>query len=179
MKKLIIGTLVAGIIMFFWQFLSWTALGLHDSQSSYTPNQDEILECLEGKLNEGSYFVPRTPSSATQEEMQALASEMEGKPWALIHYRTSYSTDMTSNLVRGFLINLIVAFLLGWLLLKFSSITMMEGLLSALAIGLIGYLNGKYGEGIWFEYNTMPDFIDTIVQWGFVGLWYGWWLSRP
>ena len=59
MKKTIIGTLVGGIILFMWQFLSWTALDLHRSAQNYSPKQDTILSYLSANLEkEGGYFLP-------------------------------------------------------------------------------------------------------------------------
>ncbi len=32
MKKMIVGALVGGLILFVWQFLTWGALNLHEAQ---------------------------------------------------------------------------------------------------------------------------------------------------
>jgi hypothetical protein len=36
MKKLVIGSLVGGIIIFIWQTLSWAMLNLHHASQEYT-----------------------------------------------------------------------------------------------------------------------------------------------
>lgn len=46
MKKLIVGALVGGIIVFIWSFLSWGLLNLHSAGQQYTPKQDSILAYL-------------------------------------------------------------------------------------------------------------------------------------
>lgn len=62
MKKTIIASLVGGIIIFFWQFLSNAALDLHRPAQQYTANQDSILNYLSTQLTEGKYFLPTVPA---------------------------------------------------------------------------------------------------------------------
>ena len=50
MKKQLIATLVGGVLIFFWQFLSWTALNVHGAEFTYTPNEGKILEALSQNL---------------------------------------------------------------------------------------------------------------------------------
>jgi predicted cobalt transporter CbtA len=46
MKKLIIGGLVGGILLFLWQTLSWTVLNLHAKEYQQAPAQDSVLNFL-------------------------------------------------------------------------------------------------------------------------------------
>ena len=56
MKRLLFSSLAGGLILFFWQFLSFAAVNLHRSAQQYTPHQDEILAKLaELDLEEGMY----------------------------------------------------------------------------------------------------------------------------
>ncbi len=178
MKKTLIGTLVGGLILFIWQFLSWGLLNLHYSQNNYTDNQDEIYEYLKGKLPEGEYFIPTIPQGATAEDREALTNKVTGQPWMQIKYHEKWNMSMPMNMFRGLVIDLLSVFLLIWVLLKFRELNLMTVLSASLAIGLIGYFTGPYLNSIWFATNTIPDLIDTIVQWGVVGLWLGWYLVR-
>ena len=59
MNKIILGTLVGGIILFGWLSLSWTALGIHDNAFQYAPNQDTIIQSLQKNLTvPGNYLIP-------------------------------------------------------------------------------------------------------------------------
>ena len=49
MKKTIIASTVGGILLFMWQFLSWTAINLHSPSQQYSPKQDTILALLKVK----------------------------------------------------------------------------------------------------------------------------------
>lgn len=178
MKKQLIATLVGGLILFVWQFLSWSLLNIHGSEMAYSPNQDKILENLAQNLEEGSYFMPGVPPGTSGEAAQAAMEANVGKPWATISYHKSMSNNMGMNMFRGFAVDLVAVFLLVWLLLKFTSVDLKTAVLAGLAIGGIGYLTGPYLNSIWFEGDSIGHLVDAIVQWGLVGAWLGWWLPR-
>ncbi len=180
MKKLIIASLVGGIILFVWQSLSFMMLQLHSSQMQYTPQQDEILAVLESSgIEEGDYFLPTTPTTAPSAEVQEeYMGKYWGKPWARISYHKALDMNMGMSLFRGFVIDIFAAFLLVWLLLKFAEFNMKTSVMASLAIGLIGYLTISYLNSVWFETSSIPELIDTLAQWGLVGVWLGWYLKR-
>lgn len=178
MKKSVIAALVGGLILFIWQFMSWGLLNLHYSQNSYTANQDEIYELLRNKLTEGEYFIKTVPKGASADQQQALQKDLAGQPWMQIKYHEKWEMSMPMNLTRGLIIDILSVFLLCWVLGKIPDLSMSTAVISSLFIGLIGYFMGPYMESIWFETATLPDLLDTIVQFGLVGLWLGYFLNR-
>ena len=179
MKKIIIGGLVGGIILFIWQFLSWSILNIHGSNMQYTPQQESILEALEASgIKEGSYFLPNVAPDVPGDQRQAEMQKNVGKPWALVSYRESMDASMGSNMFRGFIMNVVLMSLLAWLLLQFKDLTLGRAVLASLAVGFIGYMIFPYLNSIWFENNSMPDLVDAIVQFGLGGAWLGFWLGR-
>lgn len=178
MKKQLIATLVGGIILFVWQFLSWALVNIHEKEFSYTPNQDKIMQVLAENLQEGEYLLPTAPPNSTPEQQQAIMESSAGKPWASISYHKSLNTDMGMPMIRAFVIDLLSVFLLVWLLLQFSNLQFRSALLAALAVGIIGYLTIPYLSSIWFEKNSLTYLMDAVVQWGLIGAWLGWWLTK-
>src|SRR5882762_8086239 len=90
MKKLVIGSLVGGLLIFIWQTLSWAALNLHHASQEYTPKQDSILSYLNTQFSEdGSYMLPNYPPGTSREEMEKQMESRKGKPWAQIQYHKS------------------------------------------------------------------------------------------
>ncbi len=178
MKKTLIGTLVGGLILFIWQFLSWSFLGIHESNLQYTGDQDEILSMLSDKLEEGSYFLPNVPSGTSQADRESMMEPYVGKAWATIDYHEALDMSMGMNMFRGLIADLVAAFLLCFILGKIADLNMQTSVLVALAVGVMSYLTANYIESIWFETNSIPELIDNVVQWGLVGGWLGWWLSR-
>lgn len=178
MKKIAIGSLVGGVILFLWQFLSWALLDLHRPMQEHTPKQGEILEYLDKTLEEGFYYLPTLPKGATPEEYESLMQASEGKPWAQIYYHKSLNTAMGMNMVRGLLSDIIAVALLCWILLKMGNASFQTIVISSFAVGIITFLTVVYTNHIWFETKVFSDLLDAIVQWGLTGLWLGWWLRR-
>ena len=178
MKKLIIGAVVGSILLFFLQFLSWGLLNIHKNEMSYTEKQDTILQFLGQNLKEGYYFLPTVPEGTSQEESGKAMEESVGKPWAMIQYHESMTNNMGMNMFRGWVVDLIAVLLLGWLLMKFANLNFTTTVLASWAVGFIGFLTVTYTNSIWFEGCTIPALLDVVVQWGVVGAWLGWWLTR-
>ena len=175
MSKQIIATLVAALILFFWQFLSWGMLNLHGGEITYTPNQDKIIQALSENLTEAGQY--RVPAGATAEEYQAVMENNNGKPWATINYHPVQSTPFGMNLFRGMVIDLLAAFFLVWILMKFANLDFKDALLASLAVGAIGYMTIPYLNSIWFQTNTM-GYIADLAGWGIVGAWLGYYLPK-
>lgn len=179
MKKMLIGALVGGILLFVWQFLSWSMLNVHLSQMSYSPNQTAILDCLSANLTEeGAYFMPTVAPGTSAEQTQIAMTDAIGKPWAQVSYHKAMSMSMGMNMTRGLIIDIMAVGLLCWLLLQFAELNFKKSLMASLAVGLISFLSISYLSSIWFETNSIPDLIDAVVSWGLVGSWLGWWLNR-
>jgi len=179
MKKQLIATLVGALILFVWQFLSWAVLPVHHSEYGHTPNQDKIMEVLNQNLTEeGTYMVPGVPPGTPHAEAEAAMASSVGKPWASISYHKSFNVNMGMNMFRGFVIDLLAAWLLVWLLLRFETLNLTTAVQASVFVGIIGYLSISYLNSIWFETDSIGDLIDAVVQWALVGLWLGWWLPR-
>jgi len=102
MARLLIGGLVGGLILFFWQFLSWSILDVHAANFNYTPQEKAVIDCLSANLTDGEYFIPGMPPGMSAEEHTKIQEASVGKPWATINYRSKFEVNMASNMIRGF-----------------------------------------------------------------------------
>ncbi len=178
MKKIAIGSLVGGIIVFFWQFLSWALFELHRPMQEYTPKQAEILEFLDKNLEEGFYYLPTLPKGSTPEQYETFMKECEGKPWAQIYFHKSLDMSMGLSMARGLIADILAVAFLTWILLKMGNASFRTILISSIGVGLISFLTVIYTQSIWFQHKVLIDLLDAIVQWGLTGLWLGWWLRK-
>ena len=173
MKKVIIGSLVGGLIIFIWQTLSHVAFNLHEPVQQYTAKQDSILTYLKKiELEPGGYMLPRMSHNQSMEELEGFTKSIEGKPWGRVIYYPSYKTDMTMNMVRGFVLDIFMVFLLVWIIskLKIPKRTTIIGV--SVVVGLIAFCNTAYTEHIWYPvYDLRAQLIDAVVAWGLCGLW--------
>ena len=178
--KIFIGALVGGLIIFIWQFLSWTMLDLHYPAQQYTPKQDSILAYLNTQFDSsGGYFMSRTPKGAPDDEMKKHEEEMKGKSWAQIAYHKSYDASMGMNILRAFVTDILVVLFFCWILSGFTANSFGKTFLAAILTGLIISLYSNYIIHIWYEtFDLEAHFIDNIVAWGATGIWLGWWLNK-
>ena len=179
MNKVLIGALVGGLLLWIWQFLSWGMLNIHGSEMSYTGAQDQILACLsDSGIEEGTYFIPNVPPDTPQDEAQQMWEQRIGQPWALVSYHKEMSINMSMNMIRGFVVDILAVFLLSYILIGRNDLTFQKILISSVMVGLISYFTTSYLSTIWFETSSIGHLIDAVVQWGIVGAWLGFWLNR-
>jgi len=176
MSTIIIGGIIGGVILFVWQFMSWTFLEVHAKEFTYTSKQQEILECLAENLETGEFMVPGVPSGTSSEERRRLGQEMNGKPWAIVKYRSSFNPNMPLNMIRGLSVNVLSVLLLCWIFGKIPNPEFLEILLSSMAVGIVAYLNISYIESVWFKTSSIGYLIDAVVSWALVGAFLGWWM---
>ena len=180
MKKLVIGALVGGLLVFLWQTLSWTVLNLHAKEYQKAPGQDTIMSFLANHFNEtGQYYLPSVDADATAEEQQKIMDAMQGKPWAVVSYHKAYTANMVNNIIRGLLVSIISVLFVCWIIAANPNRTFGGIFISTVLIGIVGYLFIPYSAAIWFETpGPMTNFLDTLMSWGRCGVWLGWWFSR-
>jgi len=171
MKKHLIYTLLGGTILFFWQFLSHAALNLHAASQEYTPLQTEILEAISATgIEPGQYMLGQPGPTETMEAYEMAAEAFVGKPWGLLNYQTADHTDMTMNLVRGYLIALIVAALFYWLVTNLAAVDRGKGLLVGVAVGMMAYFLEPYSDFIWYKTpGIVAHLMDGIIPWAILG----------
>jgi hypothetical protein len=182
MKKMIIGALVGGIILFVWQFITWGAMNFHEAQQRYTPKQDSILSYLTTQFSEeGGYLMPGYAPGTSSDEMKKQMEATVGKPWAQVVYHKSMPgmNTMFMNMGRSLVVNIFIVWLLCWLLIKIPSPSFGTIFLGTLGTGIIVFLHAPYTMHIWYgSFDLMAHLVDALVAWGATGLWLGWWLRR-
>jgi hypothetical protein len=180
MKKLIIGALVGGLIIFIWQTLSWTVLNLHHASQEYTPKQDSIMNYLNNQFSEdGSYLLPSYPPGTSYEEMQKQMEFTKGKPWMQIQYHKVMNTNMGANIAKGLVVNIIMVAFLCWIMMKLSPASFGTIFTACLFTGIIVFINSPYTVHIWYiKADIMAHLYDALISWALCGIWLGWWLKK-
>ena len=182
MKKWLLGSVIGAILLFAWQFLSWAALGLHDKEFKYSANQDQILSAISSALKEdGQYMLPTVAPNATAAEKEKLMTDMQGKPYVMLNYRSSYKFDMVMPMIRAFLVDLVIVLLAIYVLSGRVNLTTGTAWMVSLAIGFIAWLWYPYTQHIWFQ-SAIEVITGALMDWfvvfSLLGLWLGFWLRR-
>jgi hypothetical protein len=182
MKNRIIAALVGGIIIFLWQFLSWSAMGIHKGEMKYHPKQTEIMSTLSANITEdGVYMIPNLAPGSTRADEEKLMEEMKGKPTASVMYIKSYENNMVRSMIRGFLVDVFLVYLLIYIMTRGGTPPFVRVIAASVSTGLFTWLWGPYTAHIWFNYPwdaISGHLIDAIIAWGICGIWLGWYLNR-
>ncbi len=182
MKNYLVAALVGAVILFFWQFFSWTISGLHDGAGKYHPQQEQIMQSLSSTLNEdGVYMLPTSPPGASMDDAEKMMEQMNGRPMAMVTYIKSYRADMYRPMVRGFLIDFFIILLLVYALTRNGIPPFGSVVGASLAIGFITWLWGPYTAHNWFQVPwdaITGHLVDSVVAWALCGAWVGWYLNR-
>lgn len=184
MKDVIVGALVAAVVLFVYQAMSWMVLPIHANTLKYTPQQDSILAVLTANLNEdGVYAIPNLPPGSTQEQYEAFDKSMMGKPSALVHFDTRYEGMMASQFVWGFVLNFVAALIVGYLMWTARGVLAGFGarLLLALGFGVVTVFQSSLMMANWWQtpwHYLSGEIIDHIAGWLLAGLWLAWWMGR-
>src|SRR5215213_4732444 len=145
MKKLLIGSIVGGLILFIWQFLSFALINFHKPAQSYTDKQDAIMSFLNSQgLKEGGYVLPSLPEGSSMDDHEKAMKAAEGKPWAMLQYHQSMKNDMVVNMIRGFVVDIVIVLLFCWIARRLNVQSFGAILTAALVTGLIVFLNAPY-----------------------------------
>ena len=184
MKTVLIGAIVAAIIVFVYQAMSWMVLPFHEGSMKYTPQQDAILATLSQHLNEdGLYALPNVPPGSSQEEHEKVNAEMVGKPWAMVFYHRAYTGAMTGQMVYGFIINLVAALLLAYTM--WSTREKLGGFAGrmGLVLAFVGFLimQSSLMDANWWDapwHWLTGEITDHVLGWVLAGSWLAWWVGR-
>jgi hypothetical protein len=174
MKTKILFTLVGGLLLFIWQFLSFAFPNFHKEAMRYTPLQDTLLATIERSGLEPGRYILGMPDPALEGDREKMEAEFkakyEGRPWAVLQYAHNNTMDMELNMVRGVLVCMITA----WLFFLVLSAMRVESLVSRIgvgvAVGLIGFLFIPYSSYIWFrEPGIWAYLLDGVAPWAILG----------
>ncbi|HYJ37011.1 MAG TPA: hypothetical protein VEV87_00280 [Chitinophagaceae bacterium] len=182
MKKWLVGSIVGAILLFLWQFISWSLAGLHDKEFKYVEAQDQLMSTLSSTLKEdGQYMLPQAAPGASNEEKQKLMEQMAGKPYAMINYKAAYKGDMITPMIRSFFVDLVIILLLIFVVGRTTTLSFGSVWMGSLAVGFVGWLWYPYTQNIWFQTPievVTGALMDWFIAFSIVGLWLGFWLPR-
>lgn len=147
---------LAGVAVWFWNFLSWAALNLHAGDFSPLPNDDAFAKAVRPlNLPPGTYGFPDWGSA--KKDKEAFMAKWKAGPVGTISVWPSES-KMGGKMIGSFLVYLAVSFLIAYLTWEalagakgvgFGKVMQLAG-----TAGVLGYCFAFLPNGIWF--NAKP-----------------------
>jgi hypothetical protein len=176
-KKLILSTLLGGVISFAWGFVSWDLIQWHPILS-FT-NDDAAAAVIRANAPKaGIYLMPGEQPAANGADKKAQqAVMMERLKTGPVVFASiepqGMTTSMTMFYVNGALINFAGAFFISWLLLIIPGTTYVKRLWLTILVAFIAGVLVGLPNWAWWGFSTgytVTVFVDLVAGWGLAGL---------
>jgi len=186
-KKIVLGAIVAGIVVFIWGAVSHMVLGLGEAGVKSLPNEEAVLPVLSANISEpGFYFFPGLDmGAATKEQMDAWTEKHRTGPAGIMVYQPIGGEPMPpSKLITELVTNILAALVAAFLLAKV--VSSLGGLFGkavfVAAIGLFAGLEIDLSYWNWYKFPTsytLAYMFDHVVAWFLAGLVLAWFFKKP
>ena len=187
MKAVIKGTIVGGIIAFIWGAVSWMVLPWHMNTMEHFKSDSSIqTTILRNAPKSGVYVIPN-PHEFKKDAEEAGDGKIKASPKERIVMFAAIDIDAKNPMspmtyIYSFLTQLVVAFLITWIV-KASDIRSYLGRLFAiLGMVLMGSLMVYLPMWTWWHFPTMyigVNIVDLLITWFLAGLTIAAFTKRP
>jgi hypothetical protein len=176
MKRILIGGIVGGIVVFVWGAISHLVLPTGKMGIKQIPNEEAILATLKSSIQEpGFYFFPgidmdREP---TPEEESAWNAKYLAGPVGILVYHPTGSAPLSPRQLLTELASCTVAALLAAILISHLTVGLARRALLVTLMGLFAWLSISVSYWNWYGFPTafvFAEAIDQIGGWLFGGL---------
>jgi hypothetical protein len=180
-----IAALLGAIVIFFWQFASHMVLPVGQMGFRLPTNEDVVLQAVSSGLPQpGVYLLPSIdPAKMSDEAVRSAWIEKQKKnPFAFVVIAPPEQSagGMGAQLGMQFVINLIGALIIAWLLAA-TAWGFGARVLGATALGVFGWLVNTLPQWNWYRFPVdfaLGNLIDQGVGWLLAGVAIAWWLGR-
>jgi hypothetical protein len=176
MGRVIIGSVVAGVVVFFWGAISHTALPIGTMGIRSVPGEEKVVAALKDSIHEpGFYFVPghdmSKPMSAS--ETEAFAAKVRQGPTGIMVIHPEGRDSMSPAQLLTELGSSIVATLVAALVLTQVRAGYLGRVVVVTLMGVFGFVSILISYWNWYGFPT--DFtigaaLDEIIGWFLGGL---------
>ena len=176
-KKIVLGGIVAGIVVFIWGAVSHMVLGLGEAGIKGLPNEEAVLSALRANVTEpGFYFFPWGDMEGSKEQMDAWAEKYRTSPAGIMIYKPQGGEMMPpSMLITELVTNILAALIAAFLLSR--ALGGLGGLFGKAAfVSLFGLFAGvEIDLSYWNWYGfptsyTVSYIVQHVVGWFLAGL---------
>lgn len=179
-KQLILGSLLGGLVLFLWGFVSHAALGWYDPQLRSFTNEPSVQdEIVSGVSGSGLYLLPNlTPAQQglPKEERAAAEAEVMERfsrgPTVFAVVRVGPQASMPVLLGVQLLLGAVTALVAAWLLALAKLPTYGRRVAFVTALALILVLFAKLPNWLWWSFPagyTLVESLDALIGFALLG----------
>lgn len=170
MKRVLLGALVGGTVVFAWGAVSHMVLDLGQDAVLPLPDEEKVVEALQEDVTApGFYLFPWVDwKKATEEERKAWEERYARGPVGAIVYSPTGTKPMSFGQLVTELLSNIAAALIAAIVMARSSSGFLGRVLSVAALGLFAWLSISVSQWNWYGFPTAfvrVEAIDQVVGW--------------
>jgi len=169
-KQLMLGTILGGIVLFFWSFIAWTFIPWPGEPLRSFNNEAALEQAIVSNAPvSGVYILPNPHKAGVTADQQTAAEEklMRG-PMVFASVRLGAMRPFPVLLITQLVIFLISALIVTFLLLKTAGLTYGQRVVFVTICGILIFLGGKMDQWVWWSFSTsylMAEFGAIIIGW--------------
>ena len=178
MQKIIIGAVLAGLVVFVWEFFFHVLSPLGTVGLSGLPAEEAVLDSFRSNLPEaGLYIFP----GQLDDDMETVVEKYQQGPVGLLAYKPGGGPAMDPvQLARQLLLDILAGAVLAWLLVSVGA-NLRAAVAYGAGVGLFAVLVMGLPQWNWYNFPltfTLASGADIVIGWIFGGAVLGWWLNR-
>lgn len=180
MRKLVLGTILGGLVAFVWSSVSWEILGWHEKTMLTFQNEEDVSAVIASHATkDGTYILPVGPTTEgmTSEQRKktqaAVMEKMQKGPIMVAAVRREGFGSFSRALVIQLLSLIAAAFLLTWLLLQTSGLGYARRVTFLATTGLAASVIVDLPNWNWWGFSgtyTAVNLADSTITWLLAGL---------
>ena len=184
--RIAITALIGGIVFFIWGAIAHTVLpigtmGMHLG----TPESATLAALKQDAGSAGVYVYPSLPREKMQDAaaMKAFAEANKNNAYAFVVYQpggNSAQADMTPNLIKQFVGDLLSAFVVAFVL-ALGAFGFAKRVFISTALGAFSWLTVSVPYWNWYLFPfdfTVGNLLEQVIGWMLAGMAMAWWLGR-
>jgi hypothetical protein len=180
MKKIILPSLLAALVILVWSSISWMMIGWHMIDIFKLPDETVVQQMDETITEPGIYVYPGYPEDQSEAGMKEWTDKHLAGPLFFMVYQPTGGDPMPAGMfVKGFVLNFITAFIAATLLFMTlaQNPSFRRRVIFVVLLGAFAGFMYPFSEWNWWQYPlgyTLVNFADGILTWFFAGLVLAW-----
>jgi hypothetical protein len=162
LKRVIIGGILGGIVLFLWGYFSWMALPWHKTTFQNFKDEAAVTQVMQKNTYASGIYL--TPSKMQQPSATPIIFASVYQPGM---------TSMTHALVISFVTQLVAALLVSWLLIQTIGLGYVGRVAFVVIFALAAAIVTEIPYWNWFRFDTTYTLVtvaDLLIGWFFAGL---------
>jgi hypothetical protein len=175
-KRLALGSLLGGIVLFVWSAIAWIVIPWPGEPLRAFTSEDAVIQAVKANApRSGNYLLPiepkRTPGMTDEQYKaagQAAMDRMTRGPMLFSVVRLEPMGSTTRPLVIQFLTQLVLALMASFLLLQTGRLSYKGRVVFLTVLGVIIFVGGHVDEWNWWSFSNaymLMQFGAIVIGW--------------